>query len=375
MWLAKQALAVLLVLGVLRPLSAYTPLSPEVKAAVEKAVPYLEAANTGDANIVGGKCLIAMAIYKAGAKYGNPNPNHPKVLEAVQAVRDGLQGKGQWDESGNYSTGIAIMFLCSLDADLYRREIDALLQRMLSHQRRDGGWGYHGRDTGDTSQTQYAVLALWSAKTHDIPIPEEAAANVCNWLMRTQTPGGLWAYQGKDPGHFNRIDQPDRVTPSMIVAGVGSVYMSADVLGFVQRNAKEDDGKPKALIKVEEKSDKPKASDLVSLNNLNRSLADGDRGFAASYNIRTNHWQMYYLYGLERYQSFKELARGGAQKEPGWYNEGVNFLLAAQRPTGSWIDSKGQEVSNTAFAARKTPFKNRLRAKDCSWAVTACRRT
>ncbi|MCO6455649.1 MAG: hypothetical protein J5I93_10180 [Pirellulaceae bacterium] len=330
---------------------AYTPHSPEVKAAVEKAIKYLEQPVEGEASLVGGKALLAMAIYKASAKYGAPNPSHPKVVAGVQAIRDGLTGKANWDESGNYSTGIAVMFLCDLDADLYRPEIEALLQRMLSHQRSDGGWGYHGRNTGDTSQTQYSVLAMWAAYYHGIPIPDQAAAAVCNWLIRTQTPGGLWAYQGQDPGHYNRINQPDRITPSMVVAGVGSVYMSADLLGFVQRQKEEDDSKAKALVKVEDKdSDQRKPSEMVNRGHLDRSLADGDRGFAASYNIRTDHWQMYYLYGLERYMSFRELARGGVQKEPGWYNDGVSLLLSSQQAAGNWRDAKGQDAINTAFA-------------------------
>ena len=333
------------------PAWAYTPQSPEVKAAVNKAVKYLEGNFTGNANMVGGKCLIAMAIYKAGKKYGAPNPNHPKVQEAVAAVRAGLSGKGQWDESGNYSEGIAIMFLCGLDADVYRREIEALLTRVLAKQRRDGGWGYHGRQNGDTSQTQYSVLALWSAYYNKIDIPEAKAAAVCNWLLRTQDRTGTWAYQGKDPGSYTRMEQSDRKTPSMLVAGAGSVYMSADVLGFVQRGEEEDDGKPKALVKVEEQSkDKRKASQLVNLGVLQRSMGDADRLFASRYNIRTNHWQHYYLYGLERYQSFREHAVGGKQKEPKWYNDGVNLLRSTQAGNGSWRDKKGQDVINTCFA-------------------------
>ncbi len=331
---------------------AYTPQSPEVKGMVQKAVKYMEGDFTGEAQLVGGKCLIAMAIYKASAKYGAPNPNHPAVQEAVTAVRQGLQGKAEWDTSGNYSLGIAVMFLCDLDPDLYRREIEALLQRMLAKQRPDGAWGYNGRDTGDTSQTQYSVLALWAAHFHEIEIPEESAAAVCNWLMRTQTPNGTWAYQGRDPGSFTRIDQPDRKTPSMLVAGIGSVYMAADVLGFVKRDEEEDeDGKPKALVKVQDAdANARKPSGLVDRGVLQRSLADGDRVFNSSYNIRTDHWQHYYLYGLERYKSFQEHAIGGKEKEPKWYNDGVNLLRGSQMEDGRWRDGKGQDVVNTAFA-------------------------
>ena len=61
-----------------------------------------------------------------------------------------------------YDLGLSIIFLSELDPELYRSEINALMKLMIKWQKPVGGWGYlEGPhiDTGDTSMTQYAVLA------------------------------------------------------------------------------------------------------------------------------------------------------------------------------------------------------------------------
>lgn len=67
--------------------------------------------------------------------------------------------------------------------------------------------------------------------------------------------------------------------------------------------------------------------------------------------IEQKYFQMYYLYGYERYQSFSEAADGKFFKEPRWYNEGFAFLKKEQQADGSWkSDHPGLDVPDTAFA-------------------------
>lgn len=82
-----------------------------------------------------------------------------------------------------YSAGLACIFLCELDPVKYRREIDFIFNVILKRQMPGGGWSYPNYSTGDTSQTQYAVLSLWTAKNAGIPVPQESAERVANWLM------------------------------------------------------------------------------------------------------------------------------------------------------------------------------------------------
>jgi hypothetical protein len=57
----------------------------------------------------------------------------------------------------------------------------------------------------------------------------------------------------------------------------------------------------------------------------------------------------YYLYTLERYESFRELQTGFEEQEYAWYDDGVRLLMRTQSPNGYW-KSINPEVVDTAFA-------------------------
>ena len=68
-----------------------------------------------------------------------------------------------------------------------------------------------------------------------------------------------------------------------------------------------------------------------------------------NYTIAPQRWPLYYLYALERYQSFRELAEGRSDPDHNWYDDGVEHLARIQTQKGSWTGMGGPEVS-TAFA-------------------------
>jgi hypothetical protein len=113
---------------------------------------------------------------------------------------------------------------------------------------------------------------------------------------------------------------------------------------------------PPALRAVGEKEDEKKPRrklaplTLFDAQLARRAIAEGDRYFADNYTISPKVQVHYYLYGLERYQSFKELAAGKAEPEPKWYNDGCQFLLSTQNQTGLWPASGDQHYTATAFA-------------------------
>ena len=104
-----------------------------------------------------------------------------------------------------------------------------------SARKRGGGWGYKDNPQGDTSQTQYPTMGLWLAMNNGLRVPEASIERTCAWLLRTQDPTGAWGYQGRDPGSYQRVSQ-DEVRPSTAAAGLGSLYISADMLGFQRRH-------------------------------------------------------------------------------------------------------------------------------------------
>jgi len=316
--------------------SALTPESAEVKDMVKRGLKYLE--DKTDSRL-GGKCLIGLAFYKDGQK------DHKKIQEALKECQN-----GSYKGADNYSLGIAIMFLCDVDAEGQRTLIEDMVQELLKRQKECGGWGYDGRTEGDTSQTQYAVLGMWMAAPTGVNIPIAAEERVANWLLRVQDVTGGWGYQGKDSGQFVRQQQSE-VNGSLTSAGLGSLYIVADSLHLTTPKEPEPDG-PKALRIVRDGGAKRQPrTKQVNPNQVMAALNDGDRWYPAHLKMEEIHWLYYYLYAFERYASFRELAEGHKEKEPGWYTTYAKLLKQKQDPKdGCWSGTnEGKEIS-TAFA-------------------------
>jgi len=329
---------------------AYTPESPEVQRLLDKAVTYIEQNHEKESvsyyRRLGGMCLTALAVYKH-----KHDANHPMVQAAIAKCKDVCSKGVPWSSESNYDVGIAVIFLCDLDAQLYRPEIDVMMNALYKRQQPAGGWSYSDHDTGDTSQTQYGALALWMAHRQGIDVPQDRVERLCLWLIRTQAPQGNWGYQGNDPGNFNRVPQ-SKETMALAAAGLGSTFVCAELLGFVEPPEEEKDpNRPPALQVAGESKRKGPITDVVPKAALDRCLSDGDAFFGRIGNKATaaRQYHHYYLYGLERYMAFRELARGVKEKEPDWYNQGVEYLARTQAENGSWKSCEAGPVIDTAF--------------------------
>ncbi len=342
----SQVTLVAAVLAAVGEVRAYTPESPEVKQMIQRGLKYLE---TSDQPALGAKCLIGLAYFK------NDYPaDHPQIVAAVEACRQACTGsEAQVDDSGTiYSPAIAAIYLCELDPQKYRSEIDKLMKLLLKAQQSGGAWGYSNEpQQGDTSQTQYGVLSLWTAHHAGYKVPLPAIENVCIWLMRTQDVNGGFAYKPQLAG--GRIQQGD-TTLSLTAAGLGSLYVTSDLLGITAaKEAEPDTGLPPALKVVQDEDPKSaggKRTNRVDATALRRAQADGMRWLAQNYRIDPPEWRSYYMYGLERCQSFRELVEGSTEEEPTWYNDGVRFLQKTQLADGSWFDGSVTEGAATAFS-------------------------
>lgn len=353
---ARNSLVVLILLGIVGSFAqesrAYSPESPEVRAMVKRAVAYIE--NNLDKESLsyyprlGGTCLVGMTMYKY---YGTPD--HKLVQAAVAKCKAVCKQGVPWGENSNYSVGIAIIFLAEVDAALYRPEIEALLRALLKRQMGNGGWSYSDHKTGDTSQTQYAVLGMWMAGRQNIDVPQDAIERVCSWLMRVQAPNGSWGYQGKDPGSYQRVAQ-DKESHSLAAAGLGSTYVCAELLGFISPPEDKDQSGdvPKALREVGEEDAKKTGpiTDKIPAQVLRQTLASGDRWFDSLRSLQASEYQHYFMYALERYMSFREIAQGSKNKEPAWYNWGVEYLGRTQANDGSWKSCEAGPIIDSSFA-------------------------
>lgn len=310
-------------------------------------------ASAPDDTRIGGKALIGLAFVKQG------ETSHPKVGSAVQActamARMSLADVRSMNEM--YSLGLAIIFLSELDPSLHRESIELLLAHLYGLQKEAGAWGYTSganESSCDTSMSQYAILAMWTASRGGIPVPPEKFRKACEWLIRTQDPKGAWGYQGQvaDAKSFERRDQAE-IRPSMAAAGLGSLYVCANLMNI--RHAKAPDKKslgdlPPVLIPVdplEAEMGRGVKSSLSSF--VNRGLNEGEAWFDANFVAESAEYNYYYVYTLERYKSFAELQSGKREAEPAWYDQIVASLAAKQAENGAWSGSEGDAVC-TAFA-------------------------
>lgn len=328
------------------PAAALTPESPQVQRLINSGLKFLEGENHGgNADKVGGAGLIGLCHFKATG-----DPAHPQVARAIAACQQICRQKAEFISLDIYSTGIAIMFLCEVDAGKYHSEIQTLLDSLIHRQHPAGAWGYPGRDTCDTSMTQYGALGVWAARRHGFDVPDAVAARACNWLIRTQDPSGGWGYQGNDTGGFRRVPQK-LVRLSLTSAGLGSTYIFSDVLDFSRGDDLRIEGLPPAFRRVVDERSRTGRSARVEVPRslLRRAQAEGNRWLAEHLDFNEDETALYYyMYALERHMSFRELVEG---RDPGtaWYDRGIAFLAEQQAKDGSWQEDYGPGV-DTAFA-------------------------
>jgi len=343
---SAAGLAILIGVVTLHSASGYTPQSKEVRDAVARAVKFLETDHTdkSGSRIVdsrpGAYAVVGIALLKNGAP-----PNHPRVVSAVNQLQRSIdQADAGRQNLDIYSTALSIIFFVTLDANRYRLEVDSLLRYLGSVQKGHGGWGYPDpAKTGDTSMTQNAILGLWEAEKAGVPISYPMVDRALVWLLKTQDPSGGFGYQGTVSDDFTPVRQ-SMVRPSMSGAGLGSLYLCADLLRIGK--PKKDDGLPPGMRKVEAKRSVPKSRVTPQL--VQQALSRGKAWMAQNFVIEQPQHHLYNLYTVERYHTFREEAEGNVEKEPGWYNDGVRYLLKNQNDDGSWEDQCGPTPA-TAF--------------------------
>lgn len=352
---ACLSLCTLIITGSAGSAQAYTPESAPVQAMITRGVSYIES-NIGDKSgqnkELGATCICALACYKATGR-----SDHPVVAKAVAAVREELKNGMKHAGHANYSLGIAMIFLGELDPDQYRKEIEALLKVIYERQMSYGAWSYPNDPLGDVSQTQYAVLGMWLAHRQGINVDQDVVERVCNWLLRIQEPSGVFPYKGKDPGSYTRVEQDTQASASMCASGVASLYVCGELLGFIDdpRKMRMRTRLPPAFRAVREETEGSIAKQ-VDHGIWQTGVNDGNNWFSRNARVENfdeyhkgGYQQMYYMYGMERYWAFRELAEGIDAKEPAWYNAGVEYLKKKQASSGSWASTNGPLV-DTGFA-------------------------
>ena len=335
-----------------------TPDSEFVKAMVRPAVKYLKENYRKKAEY-GNASLVGLAIFNAGLRLGKSKRElkaDPVLVEILDRVSEEVLSVTADGERTVYAACVTGLLLAEVDENKYDREINHILNFLYQRQQPHGGWGYKKEPTGDTSQTQYASLFLWLAKEKKFQVKRSAVEGAIKFLIGTQHASGGFVYKAK-PGEVY-----GKTTQSLTAAGLGSIYLLGDAYGL---HGGEDVSKkrkpglellpPSVTMVVEEDKDgkKENKGPVRQINGFGNCKVRGDAWFRQNFVVNPETWTYYYLYGFERYSSFKERAEKINPVAPRWYVEGAKFLKSTQNGDGHWLSTNSVEQSKdhtTAFA-------------------------
>jgi hypothetical protein len=221
-------------------------------------------------------------------------------------------------------------------------------------------WRYPGpAEVGDHSNTQYAILALRSARKCGIDSPPDLWALILEHFLAQQEKDGPkvarvrmledskhgyvsyktltdvpdtargWCYTTRFAPLATGGDESTAATGSMTTIGVSSLIIAAECLA----------GNPKLGNKM---------------TTVQKAVNDGLAWISHKFTVETNpghpggQWLYYYLYGLERAGVLAGVRNFGMHD---WYREGAEWLMKNQAADGSWLvkATEGQ-LGATAFA-------------------------
>lgn len=308
------------------------------------------AGSDGRSWALGFAALPGLALLESGVPVDDP-----AVQRAANFVRLGIV-----QQSRTYELALAVLFLDRLGDRRDGPRIRSLALRLAAGQRPLGGWGYNcpilspaqeivllnalsqrkaaskpssgkparidprANDGSDNSNTQFALLALWVACRHDLPL-DSCLAGVERLYRATQREGG-WSYR-------------TAYAPYGSMTCVGLLGLAA--------------GRAIASPTKDREKDKAMAAGLRALgvymndpSDTQGMIASGMDKFAMGPKGAPN---LYFLWSVERVGVLCGLETIGGRD---WYRWGMEALLPVQRKDGSWLGrgNYGMPVIDTSMA-------------------------
>ena len=365
-----------LLVGLVAP-SAVAPAADQkqIDAAIQKGADYLKA-HSGDG--IGPQALAGIALLEAKVP-----ANDPAVTAITNAVRTQC-----YSQSRTYQITLCLMYLDRLEDPNDVPLIQMLAVRLLAGQNGNGGWTYTcvndltaqevqwlqanvkpippekddsgkpvnkapglhpavkeyaaavraatGNQGDDNSNTQFAIIAVWAARKHGVPV-EASLELIEKRFVASQDADGCWSYTMN--GGVSRA--------AMTCAGL--LGLATGVARREERRAKTADKAPKEAPKTtkpndplftpaakgdEKKGEKrpewqtaPIMKGLAGLgahlNLIVRGAQAGERPFYTFWSIE----RVGVLYGLDKI--------GGVD----WYEYLADAIVRSQRADGSWMNS------------------------------------
>jgi hypothetical protein len=180
----------------------------------------------------------------------------------------------------------------------------------------------------DNSNTQFAILGLWVAGRHGVPI-DQAVGRIENRFRTSQAVDGGWEY------HYRR-EGGSASTPAMTCAGLLGLAVShgasANALPGAAAGGAKDQNIRKGLAALGGSIDHPLGA---------------RRGGKIDPLMIRNGKVYYFLWSMERVAVVYGIDTIGGKD---WYNWGADYLLALQLPDGTWRGEYASFGADTCFA-------------------------
>ena len=292
-----------------------------VRQAVDQGVAYLkdkrrngtwnDYRNEGDVTT-----LVTLALLNAG---------EPVDDEKMQLTLQYISTQMPQHTLTTYTAALKIMVLEMADpkGKRYLREVEETVEWLVDNQiGRDGGWAYPQGGSSDSSNTQFAILALHAAVKMGVKINPDVWRKAEKYWASCFNRGGGFSYSanGGDPTRL-----------SMACAGIASWII-------VQENLSDFD----ILVKGQKAAACGPKDQMTPVDQTIDLLA-------RSFGVRGNrHADYYYLYALERAGRLSGQRFFGVHD---WYRSGSDFLAKRQNKlSGFWRGSSSLGETNPEIA-------------------------
>ena len=306
----------------------------DVRQAIERGVRYLQSQQLKDGSWSsypdkpgGSTALCALTMMNCGVPAEDPS-----VALALTHLRE-LDPANSLGRAGRftYTAALRVMAMCAANqkSDLLTIQADVgwLMKAQRTSGKFKGGWGYGEEgQSGDNSNAQFALLAMYEAERMGVKLPlmEQSWNLALTYWLKNQHQDGGWSYQNDGAP-----------TGSMTCAGIASVIIASGQVGSLDARLQGSD----VLCCGQQEATDQEA--------IERGLAWMARHFSVDRNPGSNLYNLYYLYALERVGRMSGRRFMG---EHDWYREGVERLLRQQdRFSGFWDEDHDRTIS-TALA-------------------------
>lgn len=374
--------------------------------AIEQGVSYLRGQlmddkqayhyDTQPGSHVGVVALAGLTLLECGAA-----ADDAAVQKAVATVR-----RESHRLTHTYALALSILLLDRLQEEREKPDpkdrelIQRIAVQMIAGQNVNGGWFYHcptlsredaqryladlkagrpiprgerGRD--DNSINQFATLALWAARRHDVKT-DDILLTVERRYRENQNRDGSWGYVARDDdGHLKdattcagliglavgqviksemaaknkKAKPPVEATKDPAIAKAfeylgRAIGKTVKKLPEAERMKRQQDAEE--MLSLQERWHKADPSEKAMIGKALNKLEKPPQRLKGTY-IDADAWgDLYFLWSVERVGMIYDLTMIGGRD---WYAWGSEIILANQRPDGSWRD-RFPGVPDTCFA-------------------------